>query len=190
MQSTVVSFKELCGLSSLASLMQCMVAVSPHFLGPDDTPQVVLNLSELYPTMAMELQGIVPEVLKKIVTTYHMKIQSLKALIENAYAMYEKIVHCQKAAMEFHEHLYSIGTKECLKEGKLQKAIESFTWHITILKGQMDLLKYVKNNTLENLKQIHFAAVSCGLNKPGTEIADAEIQKPHWSLEVIPEKSK
>lgn len=36
--------------------------------------------------------------------------------------------------MEFHEHLHSIGTKEGLKERKLQKAVESFTWNITILK--------------------------------------------------------
>lgn len=50
--------------------MQCMLAVAPRFLGPDNTPLVVLNLSEQYPTM--ELQGIVPEVLKKIVTTYDM----------------------------------------------------------------------------------------------------------------------
>lgn len=69
-QNAVVSFKELCGLSSVANLMQCMLAVSPRFLGPDNTPLVVLNLSEQYPTM--ELQGIVPEVLKKIVTTYDM----------------------------------------------------------------------------------------------------------------------
>lgn len=185
MQNAVVSFKELCGLSSVANLMQCMLAVSPRFLGPDNTPLVVLNLSEQYPTM--ELQGIVPEVLKKIVTTYDMMIQSLKALIENADAVYEKIVHCQKAAMEFHEHLHSIGTKEGLKERKLQKAVESFTWNITILKGQADLLKYAKNETVENLKQIHYAAVSCGLNKPGTENAD--IQKPRRSLEVIPEKA-
>lgn len=70
MQNAVVSFKELCGLSSVANLMQCMLAVSPRFLGPDNTPLVVLNLSEPYPTM--ELQAIVPEVLKKIVTTYDM----------------------------------------------------------------------------------------------------------------------
>lgn len=38
------------------------------------------------------------------------------------------------SAMEFHEHLHSIGTKEGLKERKLQKAVESFTWNITILK--------------------------------------------------------
>lgn len=55
------------------------------------------------------------------------------------------------------------------------------------LQGQADLLKYAKNETVENLKQIHYAAVSCGLNKPGTENAD--VQKPRRSLEVIPEKA-
>lgn len=53
--------------------------------------------------------------------------------------------------------------------------------------GQADLLKYAKNETVENLKQIHYAAVSCGLSKPGTENAD--VQKPRRSLEVIPEKA-
>ena len=53
--------------------------------------------------------------------------------------------------------------------------------------GQADLLKYAKNETVENLKQIHYAAVSCGLNKPGTENAD--IQKPRRILEGIPEKA-
>lgn len=36
--------------------------------------------------------------------------------------------------MEFHEHLQGIGTREGLKERKLQKAVEGFTWNITILK--------------------------------------------------------
>ncbi|XP_065435082.1 inactive phospholipase C-like protein 2 [Chrysemys picta bellii] len=114
-------------------------------------------------------------------------IQTIKTLIENANSVYEKIVQCQKAAMEFHENLHNIGAKEGLKERKLQKAVESFTWNITILKGQADLLKYAKNETFENLKQIHYAALSCGLNKPGTE--NAEVSKPRRSLEAIPEKS-
>lgn len=37
-------------------------------------------------------------------------------------------------AMEFHENLNSIGAKEGLKERKMLKAVESFTWNITILK--------------------------------------------------------
>ncbi|XP_053117734.1 inactive phospholipase C-like protein 2 isoform X3 [Hemicordylus capensis] len=114
-------------------------------------------------------------------------ICTIKTLIENTDNVYEKIVQCQKAAMEFHENLQSIGTKEGLKERKLQKAVENFTWNITILKGQADLLKYAKNEALENLKQIHYATVSCGLNKPGSE--NAEVSKPRRSLEAIPEKT-
>lgn len=51
------------------------------------------------------------------------------------------------SAMEFHEHLQSIGTKEGLKERKLQKAVESFTWNITILKV-VSLLTYAARCSL------------------------------------------
>lgn len=89
--------------------------------------------------------------------------------------------------MEFHENLNSIGAKEGLKERKMFKAVESFTWNITILKGQADLLKYAKTETTENLKQIHYAALSCGLNK--ATAGSTEVSKPRRSLEVIPEKA-
>ncbi|XP_044305306.1 inactive phospholipase C-like protein 2 [Varanus komodoensis] len=185
MQNAVVLFKELCGLSPVANLMQCILAVSARLVRSDNTPLVVVNLSDQYPSM--ELQGIVPEVLKKIVTAYETMIHAIKTVIENADNVYEKIVQCQKSAMEFHENLQSIGAKEGLKERKLQKSVESFTWNITILKGQADLLKYARNEALDNLKQIHYATVSCGLNKPGSE--NAESSKPRQSLEAIPEKT-
>lgn len=37
-------------------------------------------------------------------------------------------------AMEFHENLQDLAVKEGLKGRKLHKAVESFTWNITILK--------------------------------------------------------
>lgn len=37
-------------------------------------------------------------------------------------------------AMEFHENLHDMAVKEGLKGRKLAKAVESFTWNITILK--------------------------------------------------------
>ncbi|XP_073486299.1 inactive phospholipase C-like protein 2 [Aquarana catesbeiana] len=186
MQNAVVSFKELCGLSPVANLMQCIMALSTRLAGPDNTPVVLMNLSDQYPTMELQ-QGTVPEVMKRIFTAYDSIIQSSKALIENADIVYEKIVQCQRTAMEFHENLNSIGAKEGLKERKMFKAVESFTWNITILKGQADLLKYAKTETTENLKQIHYAALSCGLNK--ATAGSTEVSKPRRSLEVIPEKA-
>lgn len=38
------------------------------------------------------------------------------------------------SAMEFHENLHDMAMKEGLKGRKLHKAVESFTWNITILK--------------------------------------------------------
>lgn len=56
-----------------------------------------------------------------------------------------------------------------------------------IRQGQADLLKYAKTETSENLKQIHYAALSCGLYKAAA--GNTEIPKPRRSLEVIPEKA-
>lgn len=36
--------------------------------------------------------------------------------------------------MDFHEELSQLGEKEGLKGRKLSKAVESFTWNITVLK--------------------------------------------------------
>ncbi|XP_051871854.1 inactive phospholipase C-like protein 2 isoform X1 [Pristis pectinata] len=183
MQIAIVSFKELCGVSPVSNLIQCFMALST-LLNSDNIPIVVLNLKDDYPSM--EPQGMIPDVLKKVVTAYEVMIQTTKALLENGDGVSEKIMQCQRTAMEFHENLHNIGVKEGLKGRKLHKAVESFTWNITILKGQADLLKHAKIEALDNLKQIHYAAVSCGLNKPGT--GNAESSKTRRSLEAIPEK--
>lgn len=44
--------------------------------------------------------------------------------------------------MDFHEDLPRLGDKEGLKGRKLSKAVESFTWNITVLKVPGTLLKY------------------------------------------------
>ncbi|XP_007895786.1 inactive phospholipase C-like protein 2 isoform X2 [Callorhinchus milii] len=67
MQNAIVSFKELCGLSPVSNLLQCIMALST-LLSNDHVPIVVLNLKADYP--AMEPQGVIPEVLRKVVTAY------------------------------------------------------------------------------------------------------------------------
>lgn len=44
--------------------------------------------------------------------------------------------------MVFHEDLAKLGEKENLKERKLSKAVESFTWNITVLKVPAPLFSY------------------------------------------------
>lgn len=38
------------------------------------------------------------------------------------------------AGLDFHEDLHRIGVREGLKGRKLQKAMESYAWNITVLK--------------------------------------------------------
>ncbi|KAG1925261.1 inactive phospholipase C-like protein [Pimephales promelas] len=87
--------------------------------------------------------------------------------------------------MEFHENLHDMAVKEGLKGRKLHKSVESFTWNITILKGQADLLKHARAEVLENLKQIHYAALTCNLSKGGA----GPQSRGRPSLEAIPEKA-
>ncbi|XP_026552626.1 inactive phospholipase C-like protein 1 isoform X1 [Pseudonaja textilis] len=104
-------------------------------------------------------------------------IQESKFLVETADTVYDKIIQCQKAGMELHEELHNLGTKEGLKGRKLSKAIESFAWNITVLKGQGDLLRNAKNEAIENMKQIQLACLSRGLSKSGSGNSDAKAKR-------------
>ncbi|KAK7885999.1 hypothetical protein WMY93_025620 [Mugilogobius chulae] len=184
MQNALVSFKELCGLSAVANLKQCLLALCPRLSGPDGAPLLLFNLSDQYP--GLEPQGLLPEVLRKVVSSYETMIQTSRAVMESAEAVYEKILHIQKTAMQFHENLHDLAVKEGLKGRKLHKAVESFTWNITILKGQADLLKHAKSEVQENLKQIHYAALTCSLTTGGSQSGETKTRR---SLEAIPEKA-
>ncbi|XP_069490565.1 inactive phospholipase C-like protein 2 [Ambystoma mexicanum] len=184
LQNALVSFKELCGLTPAANMKQCILTVSTWLLNSDNSSvTVTLDLADQYPSM--EAQGPVPELLKKVLTSYESMIQSSRTLIESADAVYAKIIQVQTAGMDFHEDLHRTEAKEGLKGRKLQKAMESFAWNITVLKGQADLLKHAKSEALDNLRQIHYAGQSCGIGKNVS--ASPDLFRARSTLEAIPE---
>lgn len=77
-------FKELCGLSAVANLKQCILALSPRLIGTDSSPVLLFNLKDQYPTV--EAQGLLPEVLKKVVTAYEMVSTFLKIIFQTPLA--------------------------------------------------------------------------------------------------------
>ncbi|KAM4717562.1 LOW QUALITY PROTEIN: inactive phospholipase C-like protein 2 [Anableps anableps] len=173
-------FKELCGLTPAANMKQCILTVSTWLMNSERSLKVIVDLSETYPTM--EAQGPVPELLRML-NAYDMMIQTSKTLIESADVVYSKLTQAQRAGLDFHEDLHRIGAKEGLKGRKLQKAMESYAWNITVLKGQADLLKHAKSEALDTLRQIHCAAQSCGLSKNGA----ASPQLPHHPHQQPPQ---
>lgn len=81
-QNSIASFKELCGLSAVANLKQCILALSSRLTGADNNPLVLFNLKEQYPSM--DAQGMLPDVLKKVLTAYELvRILALICKIEN-----------------------------------------------------------------------------------------------------------
>uniref|UniRef100_A0A663DSM1 Phosphoinositide phospholipase C n=2 Tax=Neoaves TaxID=3078114 RepID=A0A663DSM1_AQUCH len=131
-QNALVSFKELCGLTPAANMKQCILTVAAWLLHSDSAPSVTLNLAEQYPPM--EAQGPIPDLLRKVLTAYETMIQTSRTLIESADAVYGKLIQAQQAGMDFHKELHRIEAKEGLRGRKLQKALESFAWNITVLK--------------------------------------------------------
>ncbi|KAG8005126.1 Inactive phospholipase C-like protein 2, partial [Nibea albiflora] len=79
-------------------------------------------------------------------------------------------------AMEFHEKLQSLAAKEGLKGRKVTRAVESFSWNITILKGQADLLKHAKTEVQENMEQVHDAALTGNLTKESVGVKRVRSQ--------------
>ncbi|XP_041822892.1 inactive phospholipase C-like protein 2 [Melanotaenia boesemani] len=163
MQNSVAVFRELCGVSAVANLMQCVLALSSRVSGPEGTPLLLFDLRDNYPTL--EPQGPLPDVLRRVVSTYEMMVNASRAVIELSDGIYNRILHIQSTAMEFHEKLQSLAVKEGLKGSKISRALESFSWNITILKGQADLLKHAKAEVQENMKQVHDAALTGNLTK-------------------------
>uniref|UniRef100_A0A8C6SRW6 Phosphoinositide phospholipase C n=1 Tax=Neogobius melanostomus TaxID=47308 RepID=A0A8C6SRW6_9GOBI len=131
-QNAMVSFKELCGLTPAANMKQCILTVSTWLMNSERSLKVTVDLSEPYPVM--EAQGPVPELLRKVLNAYDMMIQTSRTLIESADLVYSKLTQAQRAGLDFHEDLHRIGAKEGLKGRKLQKAMESYAWNITVLK--------------------------------------------------------
>ena len=63
------AFKELCGVSALANITQCVLTLGSRVTGSEGTPLLLFDLSKPYPTMHQ--QGALPDALRKIITIYH-----------------------------------------------------------------------------------------------------------------------
>ncbi|KAM8748996.1 inactive phospholipase C-like protein 1 [Acanthopagrus schlegelii] len=182
-QSTTANFKEQCGLPTVAKLKQCIQSLATRLQSPEGTMGATMVLKEGYP--CLEPLVNLSEPTRKLLTAYDTMISTQKQLIENADTVQERIAQVQREGMDFHEDLSRLGEKEGLKGRKQSKALESFTWNITVLKGQCDLLRGAKMDSLDALRQLALACEACGLtssssssNSSSSNFSTAEL---HYS---------
>uniref|UniRef100_A0AAV2KP61 Phosphoinositide phospholipase C n=1 Tax=Knipowitschia caucasica TaxID=637954 RepID=A0AAV2KP61_KNICA len=162
MQNSIGLFRELCGVSAVASLMQCVIALRSTVSGPDGAPVLLFDLRDHFP--ALVPVGPLPDILRRLLTTYELMVQAFRAVMEQSDGLHQRIFHIQNTAMDFHEGLQAMATREGLRGRKVSRALESFSWNITILKGQADLLMHAKAEVQENMKQIHDTALTGNLS--------------------------
>nr|KAG5699416.1 hypothetical protein BaRGS_016262 [Batillaria attramentaria] len=152
-QVALANFKEACGLAPISNIKQCIRLLATRIANSGDA--ATLNY-----VMRGEL------------------IEECKNLIENADIVYEKLVHCQRAGLEWHEELDNVCQQAGLRGRKLAKAVENFAWNIRVLKGQADLLSQAKKDCNEYIRQIKEAAVSTGMDKDVAEVRNLGDQSP------------
>ncbi|PVD33909.1 hypothetical protein C0Q70_05171 [Pomacea canaliculata] len=159
----LANFKEACGLSAISNIKQCIRLLSTRIANSGDHATLNYVMHGEWPYL--EAQGNLPEILKKALSSFEELIQECKNIIENADIVYEKLLHCQQAGLEWHEDLDNVCQVAGLRGRKLAKAVENFAWNIRVLKGQADLLSQAKKDCIEYIRQIKEAAISTGLDK-------------------------
>ncbi|KAM8857062.1 inactive phospholipase C-like protein 1 [Synchiropus picturatus] len=160
-QGTAASFKEQCGLPTVAKLKQCIQSLATRLQTPEGGMGAMMTLKDGYPYL--EPLMTLSDTTRKLLAAYDTMITAQKQLIENADGVQERIAQVQREGMDLHEDLSRLAEKEGLKGRKLNKAVEAFTWNITVLKGQSDLLRGAKMDSLDALRQLALACEACGL---------------------------
>ncbi|KAM8855797.1 inactive phospholipase C-like protein 1 isoform 2-T2 [Spinachia spinachia] len=178
-QSATAGFKEQCGLPTVAKLKQCIQSLTTRLQGPEGAMGATMVLREGYP--CLEPIASLADPTRKLLTAYDAMIAAQRQLIANADGVQERIAHVQREGMDFHEELCRLGEKEGLKGRKLSKAVESFTWNITVLKGQSDLLRGAKMDALDALRQLALACEACGLTSDSSASAFSTAEPNHSS---------
>ncbi|KAG9348687.1 hypothetical protein JZ751_029004 [Albula glossodonta] len=163
-QNATVNFKEQCGLPPVAKLKQCIQSLTTRLQTSEGPPGASLAMREGYP--CLEPVGNLPDSTRKLLSAYDTMISAHRQLIENADSVQERIAQVHREGMEFHEDLPRLVEKEGLKGRKQSKAVESFTWNITVLKGQSDLLRGAKADAQDSMRQLALACEACGLTTP------------------------
>ncbi|KAK3103478.1 hypothetical protein FSP39_019535 [Pinctada imbricata] len=151
-QVALAEFKETCGLSPIANIKQCIRLLATRVSNSTEQASLILYTSGEYPTL--EAQGTLPEILKKAILSFDELVGHIRELIDNADSVYERLLHAQRAGMEWHEDLDNVCQQSGLKGKKLSKATENFSWNIRVLKGQADLVLQAKKESQEYLTQV------------------------------------
>lgn len=84
LQNSVAVFRELCGVSAVSNLMQCVLALGSRVSAPDGTPLLVFDLQDDYPTLVA--QGPLPDVLRRVISTY----DTVRKTLSCRYVMHKK----------------------------------------------------------------------------------------------------
>ncbi|XP_046860493.1 inactive phospholipase C-like protein 2 isoform X2 [Xenia sp. Carnegie-2017] len=122
-QNALGRLKETCGVPARSNIKQCLRQLASRMEASSQTFNLSLSMDEKYPYF--ECNGEMPEILKKAISALKRVTQESRNLVEKSDSVYEKIAHCERAGMEWHEEFQNFCLKEGVKEKRLAKISEA-----------------------------------------------------------------
>ncbi|XP_060068249.1 inactive phospholipase C-like protein 1 [Ylistrum balloti] len=176
-QDDLRTFKEKCGLSPTANIKQCVRFLATRVSNSSQHASIYFlsthECEQSYPIL--EAVGDLPNNLKSAMNFYNMEfVESCKYLVQNSGKVYERLLHCCRAGLEWHEELTEVCQKAGLREKKIKKAIDNFSWNVRVLKRQAQLLSQAAQECEEYLRQVQETAAVAGLMKESPVNEDIE----------------
>ncbi|XP_069133798.1 inactive phospholipase C-like protein 2 isoform X2 [Argopecten irradians] len=177
-QDDLRTFKDKCSLSPTANIKQCIRFLATRVSNSSQHASIYFMCTKehekTYPVL--EADGDLPNKLKSAMNFYNIEfLESCKFLVQNSGKVYERLLHCCRAALEWHEELTDVCQKAGLREKKVKKAIDNFSWNVRVLKGQAQLLFQASQECEEYLRQIQETATVSGLLKESPIIEDMDV---------------
>ncbi|XP_071853664.1 inactive phospholipase C-like protein 2 isoform X2 [Apostichopus japonicus] len=155
-QSSCQSFKDSCGLASIANLKQCTRVLASRAV----TAGVKLRLNWKEDMVILEVIEGSSEIVAKSLTVFEAFTGDCTRLTQQSIHLLASIEEVHRGAMDSYESLSTLLQKEGLRGKKLAKAMEGFAWNIRVLKGQMDILSFSRKECFDWMRQVYDAGTA------------------------------
>uniref|UniRef100_A0A915HR68 Uncharacterized protein n=1 Tax=Romanomermis culicivorax TaxID=13658 RepID=A0A915HR68_ROMCU len=170
MQNELTQWQESCGLGPAATMRQGLRLLHSRVLAASNTSsnaadlayqsQFLIDIDEGFPRI--ELEGNVPDILRKSCQSFEKVIAQCRRIIERSDALICKVEEQCKRINDCYQEVCNDENDVRPKGQQATRASENFAWNCRLLKSQTETMEKILEECREYIKQITNTA--CLLN--------------------------
>ncbi|CAM1332324.1 Uncharacterised protein g10843 [Pycnogonum litorale] len=152
----ITELRTECGLPETANIKQCLRVIVTRLCSSHDVTDVKLVEENGFPSL--KAQGTLNAYLCKVIFLFERVIIEYRYVLGISEKLLESLSKTNSGILSFYENFNYLCLEAGLKGKKYNKALENFTWNVTILRGQLDLTKIYKKDCNDSLTQVKNSA--------------------------------